>query len=91
VALVELEPNGTVPGHQHPQEQMGLVIRGEVTFTVGEETRTFGPGGTWRIPSNVAHGVTVGPVGATVVDIFNPIRDDWHDRPKAEDQRPFWP
>lgn len=91
LALVELERNGQVPSHQHANEQMGLVIRGEVTFTVGEETRTFGPGGTWRIPSNVPHDVTVGPDGATVVDIFNPIREDWHDRAKAQDQEPFWP
>ena len=91
VALVELEPNVTVPSHQHHQEQMGFVIRGEVTFTIGDETRTFGPGGTWRIPSNIPHGVSVGPDGASVADIFNPIRDDRHDRPKAEDQRPHWP
>jgi quercetin dioxygenase-like cupin family protein len=91
VAVVELEPNGVVPGHEHPHEQMGLVIRGQVTFTVGEETRTFGPGGTWRIPSTVPHDVKVGPDGATVVDIFNPIRADWHDRPTAEDQVAYWP
>ena len=65
VAVVELEPNGTVPSHQHEHEQMGIVIRGQVTFTVGDETRTFGPGGTWRVPSMTPHGALTGPDGAT--------------------------
>ena len=63
---------------------MGLVIRGQVTFTVGDETRTFGPGGTWRVPSMTPHGALTGPDGATVVDVFNPIREDWHPAPIDE-------
>ncbi len=91
LAVVEFEPNGIVPSHQHENEQMGLVIRGQVTFRIGDEERTFGPGGTWRIPSNVPHGAQVGPDGATVVDVFNPIREDWHAKPIDEDQQAFWP
>jgi|tagenome__1003787_1003787.scaffolds.fasta_scaffold19685926_1 quercetin dioxygenase-like cupin family protein len=91
VAVVELEPNGTVPSHQHEHEQMGLVIRGQVTFTVGDETRTFGPGGTWRVPSMTPHGALTGPDGATVVDVFNPIRDDWHAAPIDEEVEARWP
>jgi quercetin dioxygenase-like cupin family protein len=91
VAVVELEPNGVVPSHQHEHEQMGLVIRGQVTFTVGDETRAFGPGGTWRVPSMTPHGALTGPDGATVVDVFNPIRDDWHPAPIDEEIEPRWP
>ncbi len=91
VAVVELEPNGTVPSHQHENEQMGLVIRGQVTFTVGDETRTFGPGGTWRVPSMTPHGALTGPDGATVVDVFNPIREDWHAAPIDDEVEPRWP
>jgi len=91
LAIVELSANGTVPSHQHEQEQLGLVVRGEVTFTVGDETRTFGPGGTWRVPSMTPHGAITGPDGATVVDVFNPIRDDWHAAPSDEEVVPRWP
>jgi quercetin dioxygenase-like cupin family protein len=91
VAVVELEPNGTVPSHRHEHEQMGLVIRGQVTFTVGDETRTFGPGGTWRVPSMTPHGALTGPDGATVVDVFNPTREDWHPAPIDEEVKPRWP
>lgn len=63
LAVVELAPNGNVPSHQNPQ--MGLVLRGQVTFRVGDEEREFGPGGTWWVPSNTPHGADTEPGGAT--------------------------
>ena len=95
VAIVELAPDAIVPEHVHPNEQCGLVIEGEVTFRIGEEERHFGPGGTWRILSNVPHSVVTGPAGAVVIDVFAPARDDWGDRPTVgtEDEPavPVWP
>jgi quercetin dioxygenase-like cupin family protein len=76
-ALVELAPDAVVPGHQHEAEQLGMVVQGSVVFTMGDERRALGPGGTWRIPSNVPHQVTTGPEGATVIDVFTPVRSDW--------------
>ena len=61
LALVELAPDSIVPGHRHDNEQLGMVITGSVTFTIGDETRELGPGGTWRIPSDTPHQVSVGP------------------------------
>lgn len=77
LSVVELAPDANVPGHQHEAEQMGMVIEGSVLFTIGDERRELGPGGTWRIPSNVPHQVTTGPLGATVIDVFAPPRSDW--------------
>jgi quercetin dioxygenase-like cupin family protein len=92
LAVVELAPDAIVPGHQHEAEQLGMVIEGSVTFTVGDEQRVLGPGGTWRIPSNVPHQVTTGPEGATVIDIFNPIRSDWDRLPAGAAEPPrSWP
>jgi quercetin dioxygenase-like cupin family protein len=92
LAVVELAPDAVVPGHQHEAEQLGIVIEGLVQFTLGEERRTLGPGGTWRIPSNVPHQVTAGPAGATVIDVFSPPRGDWDALP-ASPGRPArdWP
>lgn len=77
LAVVELAPDAVVPGHQHEAEQLGMVIEGNVVLTLGDERRELGPGGTWRIPTNVPHQVTAGPDGATVIDIFAPPRHDW--------------
>ena len=91
LAVVELEPNAVAPEHRHPHEQLGLVISGQITFRVGSETRILGPGGTWRILSDVPHEATAGPDGAVVIDVFNPLRVDWNDRPVVEGATPVWP
>src|SRR5439155_14625093 len=57
LAIVELAPDAIVPEHRHPNEQLGMVISGDVTFTLDGETRHLGPGGTWRILSMKPHEV----------------------------------
>ena len=91
LALVELAPDALVPGHQHEHEQLGMVITGQITFTVGDEIRELAPGASWRIPSNVWHQVQVGPDGAMVIDIFAPTRRDWDDRPSHPPSAAPWP
>jgi quercetin dioxygenase-like cupin family protein len=91
LAVVELDPNAIVPEHRHVAEQFGLVIRGWVTFRIGDEERSFGPGGTWRIPSDAPHSLVTGPDGAEVVDVFSPPRADWDDRPELGLNKPRWP
>ena len=90
-ALVELAANALVPEHRHENEQLGMVVRGRVTFTIDEETRELGPGGTWRIPSGAAHHVDVGPDGAVVIDIFGPPRRDWDALPSGPARSAPWP
>jgi quercetin dioxygenase-like cupin family protein len=91
MAVVELAPGGEVPEHRHEHEQIGMVIQGRVTFTVGEETGELGPGGTWRIPSDTPHQVAVGEEGAVVIDIFSPPRTDWQQIDPEAVRRPLWP
>ena len=91
LALVELDPDSIVPGHRHDNEQLGMVITGSVTFTIGDETRELGPGGTWRIPSDTPHQVSVGSAGAVVIDVFSPIRVDWDALPSHPPSPPAWP
>jgi quercetin dioxygenase-like cupin family protein len=91
LAVVELAPNALVPEHRHPAEQLGLVIRGSVRFTLDGETRELGPGGTWRILSDRPHEVLAGPGGAVVVDVFNPVRSDWERLRVLPVSVPVWP
>lgn len=91
LAVVELDPHAVVPEHRHPSEQHGMVITGEMDFRVGEERRTLGPGGTWRIRSDVPHEAVAGPQGAVVIDVFSPIRTEWNARPSLEPTAPVWP
>ena len=91
LAVVELDPNSVVSEHSHDNEQLGLVVRGSVTFRVGDETRDLGPGGTWRIPPNTPHEVHAGPEGAVVVDVFAPAREDWRAIERVDARTPRWP
>jgi quercetin dioxygenase-like cupin family protein len=90
MAVVELAPGAAVPEHRHEADQVGICLRGEMTFTIDGETRTFGPGGTWNIPSMAPHMVEVGPDGAIAIDVFSPIRSDWAFEDLAP-RRPVWP
>jgi quercetin dioxygenase-like cupin family protein len=90
-AVVELAPGAVVPEHRHEAEQVGMVIEGTVTFTIEDETRDLGPGGTWRIPSRAAHTVVAGPAGAIVIDTFSPTRDDWGAFEAGPPRPPVWP
>jgi quercetin dioxygenase-like cupin family protein len=91
LGVVELAPDAVVPEHRHDNEQLGLLIQGTLTFTIGEETRELGPGGTWRIPSNVPHTCVAGPEGAVAIDLFAPGRADWLEIEPGEKAPPVWP
>ena len=91
LSLLELEPNCVVPEHSHANEQVGLLIEGSVEFTIGDETRTVRPGGSWKIVGHVPHSVVVGLDGAIIVEVFSPVRDDWQERPYEEPRPPRWP
>jgi quercetin dioxygenase-like cupin family protein len=92
MAVVELAPNAPVPEHRHANEQLGIVIQGQVQMRVGDEERTLGPGGTWRVLANEPHSIIrTGPDGAIVIDVFTPIRSDWDALGTEEVQSPLWP
>ncbi|MDI1335288.1 MAG: cupin domain-containing protein [Lacunisphaera sp.] len=76
VGEVSLNPNITVPLHQHPHEQVTYVLEGSFRFTVGEETTVLGPGMAAIIPGGVMHGGTT-LTACRVLDVFAPARDDY--------------
>ena len=90
-SVVELESGIAVPEHSHENEQVGMVVAGSLTFTVGSETRELGPGGSWCITAHVPHSVVTGPDGAVVVEVFSPVRDDWQALEREEPRPPRWP
>jgi len=90
-AVVELDGGSTVPEHRHPNEQLGMLISGSMTFRIGNETRELGPGDTWNIPGDVPHEVHAGPDGAVVAEVFAPRRDDWAALDRDQPGVPRWP
>jgi quercetin dioxygenase-like cupin family protein len=89
-AIVEIDPDSDLPVHHHENEQLGMVVRGSMTFRVGDEERDLGPGGMWRIPPNTPHSARAGQDGAIALDVFTPTRDDWKSLETEEPRRPTW-
>jgi len=90
-AVVELDAHCAVALHQHPNEQIGIVLQGTLAFKIGDETRELRVGDTYEIPANVPHQATAGPLGAVVIDVFAPIRVDWNQFEEQPPQTPVWP
>jgi quercetin dioxygenase-like cupin family protein len=71
---VTIEPNALLALHHHVEQQIAIVLTGELTFTVGGETRVMRAGDCVVIPPHVAHGGAAGPEGCTALDVFTPPR-----------------
>jgi quercetin dioxygenase-like cupin family protein len=91
MAAVDLDPNVEVPEHRHHNEQLGFVLRGSVTMVIAGEAKKLGPGETYTIPSDVPHSARSGPEGATVMDVFAPVRADWEKAERLEPSSGGWP
>lgn len=74
---VRIEPNRVMPRHQHPQEQLGVMLEGSLELTIGDETRMLRPGDAYTIPGNVPHHARTVDDGCLVLDIFSPPREDY--------------
>ena len=91
LSVVELDPGAVAAEHSHPNEQLGIVLRGSIDFRVGGERRELGPGGTWVIPAGTTHEAVAGPDGAVVIDVFAPPRADWQGVETEPPRAPRWP
>jgi quercetin dioxygenase-like cupin family protein len=58
-----------LPPHSHGA-QWGTVVEGEIIFTIGGDTRTYGPGDSYSIPAGVEHGARIA-AGTRVIDVFS--------------------
>jgi quercetin dioxygenase-like cupin family protein len=77
LSFVEFEPHAVVEMHSHPHEQMGLLLEGELTFTIGDNEQVVLPGQMWRIPGGVPHKAVAGDAPVKALDVFCPIREDY--------------
>jgi quercetin dioxygenase-like cupin family protein len=77
ICRLRFAPNVVTPAHDHPHEQMTLVERGRVLFTIGDEEKIAQAGDVLHFPSGTWHGATMLDEEVILVDIFSPIREDF--------------
>jgi len=78
VAIITTPANQPLEAfHKHANEQIGVVLEGEVSMTIGEETRTLKQGDAYIVPPNVPHGrVAVSKSQTRMLEVFSPPRED---------------
>ena len=75
-----IDPGATVPEHDHPHEQVGVITEGALTFVVDGEDRVVEAGDTYVIPGDEPHAArNDGDEVVVGYDIFSPPRPnpDW--------------
>lgn len=71
-------PGHSVPLHEHPHEQIGMVYAGKAMLRIGDEAHVVEKGDFYCIPANVPHADTcIGDEPFIMLDIFYPIREDF--------------
>jgi quercetin dioxygenase-like cupin family protein len=78
-------PGSVFPMHQHPEEQITVVVSGRIRFDVGGKQVVLGPGGVAVIPANIPHGAVV--VGDETVETYNALSPRRTSSPFAEPGR----
>lgn len=72
---MRIEPETSLAVHAHPREQIGVVLEGAITITVGDETRRAEAGHAYVVPPDLPHGGVTGPEGCLVIESFAPPRE----------------
>lgn len=71
-----IQAASVIPGHSHPNEQIGYLISGRLDLTIDGIRHEFSPGDTWCIPGGIRHSaVAVSDVVA--LEVFTPVREDY--------------
>ena len=77
MSVVDIAPHAVVEEHQHPHEQVGMLLEGRAIFFIGGEQKTLQAGDLYRIPGNVRHKVIALDQPVRAIDIFCPVREEY--------------
>jgi quercetin dioxygenase-like cupin family protein len=86
LSFVRFEPHAEAPLHQHPEEQCGTVLEGEMEFELNGERRILRPGDVFVAPPNVPHTARTYDRPCLALDIFSPPRSGYRELLEAAQQ-----
>jgi quercetin dioxygenase-like cupin family protein len=78
------EPGSVFPVHAHPEEQVTVVVRGRITFQIGNQWQELGPGQVAIIPGSLPHGAQV--TGTEQVETYNALSPRRTTAPAVDDR-----
>jgi quercetin dioxygenase-like cupin family protein len=72
--FVRFEPHTEAPLHAHAEEQITIVLEGELEFEIDGETRILRPGQVAVMPPFVPHAARTHDQPSVEIDVFSPPR-----------------
>lgn len=75
-AKIYLKKGAKVPEHKHYNEQLTILEKGRITFTVEGVPAELTPGSALRTPPHKLHYVEA-LEDSVALDLFSPKREDW--------------
>ena len=76
MAYWDIEKGASLPEHNHPHEQILIMVKGEFEFTVAGENHIMKPGKVFVLPTNIPHGGRA-LTPCRIIDVFHPVREDY--------------
>lgn len=77
ISFLRIEPHTLFPIHQHPNEQLMIVVEGEIEEIVEGKSHLLKKGNVIILPPNIEHGGRTLDVPCEIIDIFSPPREDY--------------
>jgi quercetin dioxygenase-like cupin family protein len=71
-----LQKGAMLPEHEHPYEQTGYLVKGNIRLSVGNVSQNILPGDSWSIPKNERHRAEI-LKDSVAIEIFSPVREDY--------------
>ena len=84
---VSFAPHTEAPVHTHAEEQVVIILEGELEFSLDGEIRLMGPGDVAVIPAWVPHGARTLDLPCVEVDVFSPPRANLVEHAQRPGQR----
>jgi quercetin dioxygenase-like cupin family protein len=72
----QMNQGAALPGHAHPHEQTGYLVKGCIKLYIGEQSQMLKQGDSWSIPSDVAHKAEI-IEDSVAIEVFQPVREDY--------------
>lgn len=72
--FVHFEPGAEAPRHVHEEEQIVIILDGEMTFDLDGDVRVMRKGDVAVVPAWVPHGAWTTDTSCLEVDVFSPPR-----------------
>jgi quercetin dioxygenase-like cupin family protein len=77
VCRLRFRPHVVTVVHRHPHEQITIVERGRLRFTIAGVDRVAAAGDVLHFSPQVEHGATTLDEEVVLIDIFSPVREDF--------------